>query len=202
LDDKPLDLRYAKSLGLAQLPDLAVKRVGRNEITGYIALWGQPGLTDLDRDFFTRETDFWDDKTGFPRALTWEHGQDENFKGRVVVGQMDEFEDDELGRVYHGALDRAGKYRKLIDRLIEEGALGTSSDSAPQYVLREPRGKGNWLRQWPLFSGALTASPAEPRMLNTVHFKNLGVALPGEAGPEGQTAKFLTARHDLLIRYL
>jgi hypothetical protein len=198
---KGLDLSYAKSLGVS-LPDLAVKSLGRDEITGYLALWGSPAKTDLDRDFFTRSTDFWDDKLAFPRPLTWEHGQDDNFRGRVVIGQIDALTDDELGRVYHATLERAGKYRQIIDRLIEGGALGTSSDSAPQYVLREARGKAHWLRQWPLFAGALTASPAEPRMIDTVGFKSLGVQLPGQGSPDGQALELLKAQQDWLARYL
>lgn len=195
---KSLNLAYAKSLGLGSLPDLAVKSLGGDEITGYIALWGNPALLDLDGDFFTRDTDFWPDKIGFPRPLTWEHGQDGAFKARAVVGSIDSLSEDDLGLVYHAALDRNSKYRKVIDKLIADGALGTSSDSAPQYVIREQRGKGAWLKQWPLFSGALTASPAEPRMLDTVHFKTFGVELPGQAAPDGASVEVLKLHHRFL----
>lgn len=200
---KSLNLSYAKSLGLTTLPDLAVKSIGTDTITGYLALWGSATKADIEADYFTPDTDFWNDRLGFPRPLTWEHGQDPQFKGRVIVGQIETLQPDEFGLVYEATLDRAQKYRKMIDRLIDERALGTSSDSAPQYVQREQRGKAAWISQWPLFAGALTATPAEPRMLESVHFKSLGLSLPGWAeAPDGaQFIEMLNKRLALLKLY-
>lgn len=209
---KGLDLSYAKSI--LALPDaqlterLAIKRIGADGVQGYLALWGDAHMTDLERDFFTsskaaESTDFWRDTLTTPRPLTWEHGQDGNFKARVVVGKIDELTEDEFGMAYRATLDRGHKYRKLLDKLIDEGALGTSSDSAPQYVQREKRGKSCWIKQWPLFAGALTATPAEPRMLETVHWKSLGVTLPGQAStPDGVDAQVLKAAFEVNARRL
>lgn len=182
LRKKSIDYSYAKSLGL-ELPDpsiLAVKSVGMDTIKGYTFLWGNDKQTDVEREYFTAKTDFWDERLGkSPRPLTWDHAQDDEFKATPVIGTITEWGDDDLGRWYEAKLDRSHKYRKMIDKLIEEGVLGTSSDSAPQYVVREKTGKATWLKQWPWFASALTDVPAEPRMIGSLEFlKSLGVLLP------------------------
>jgi len=87
--------------------------------------------------------------------------------------------DDEIGRWYVAKLDTSHKYKEAIHRLIKKGVLGTSSDSAPQYVVREKTGKSTWLKEWPWFASALTNTPAEPRMIDSLEFlKSLGVEIP------------------------
>jgi len=192
-----MDLSYVKSLsGLSdvELNDrLAVKFVARDEIRSYVALWGSTKTTDLEREYFTKDTDFWDKNLGpAPRPLTWNHAQDEDFKASPIVGQMTDFGDDEVGRWYVATLERSHKYRKAIDALIAEGKLGTSSDSAPQYVERVKTGKSTWLKTWPLFAAALTDVPCEPRMIGSVEYlKSLGIELPetGVCSWEWDTAR-------------
>jgi hypothetical protein len=95
------------------------------------------------------------------------------------VGTIVEYGDDDIGRWYTAQLDLAHRYRKAIDKLVSQRAAGTSSDSAPQYVIRQPVGKGAvWLKQWPLFAAALTMTPCEPRQIGSVdYFKSLGIDL-------------------------
>jgi hypothetical protein len=151
---KSMNLSYAKSLGI-EVPEMAVKYMALNEIKGYTFLWGGPKMTDIEAEYFTKDSNFWDTTLGkSARPLTWDHAQDEEFKA-------------------------AHKYRKAIDALIEAGKLGTSSDSAPQYVQRVKTGKSTWLKEWPWFASALTDAPAEPRMVGSLEFfKSLGVTLP------------------------
>lgn len=176
-----INLSYAKSLGI-ELPEdnFAVKYTALDEIKGYTFLWGNPELTDVEAEYFTKNSDFWDKQLGkSPRPLTWDHAQDETFKAAPVIGQIVDFGDDELGRWYVAKLDRAHRYRKAIDELIKAGKLGTSSDSAPQYVRREKTGKSTWLKEWPWFASALTDCPAEPRMIDSLEYlKSLGILLP------------------------
>lgn len=189
---KSLDLNYAKSVFVDASPDLMAAKFIKDKadtIGGYIALFGNEKLTDIEREFFTKSTDFWLDSFN-GCALTWEHGQDGEFKARNVVGHVGEIKADEIGLLYTATLDRAHKYRQLVAECIEAGILGTSSDSAPQYVVREPCGKSVWLKQWPIFAASLTASPAEPRMLDTVGFKSLGIELPGGAANEPDGSKY------------
>jgi len=181
-------LAYAKSLGLV-LPDeeltavicASVKSVEDGIIGGYLALWGSENLTDVEAEYFTPMTDFWDAKLGkAARPLTWDHAQDLDFKDAdPVIGMITDFGDDEVGRWYEAKLDRSHRYHKAIVKLIQTGKIGTSSDSAPQYVQRVKTGKSTWLKQWPLFAAALTDVPAEPRMIGSMDIiKNLGIALP------------------------
>lgn len=181
--EKHLDFSYVKSLGIS-LPDeqltqqLAVKYVGKDQIRGYTFLWGDPKNTDIEADYFTKATNFWDDKMKGTRPLTWDHAQDKGFKASPLIGMINEFGDDEVGRWYVAKLDRSHRYRKAIDKLIEQRKLGTSSDSAPQYVRRVQMGKSSWLQEWPWFASALTDAPAEPRMIgNLEFFKSIGVSL-------------------------
>lgn len=188
----PISFAYIKSLHLPHDEQfyrdvIAVKSVARDTIRGYSMLWGSPDLVDVERDFFTRQSDFWDAQMGkSARPLTWDHAQDPATKSAPVIGEIAEFGDDDLGRWYVGQLSRAHQYRKAIDKLISRRDVGTSSDSAPQYVVREPAKSGAfWLKQWPWFASALTPTPAEPRMFDagSVYWKSLGLTLP--AAPDG-----------------
>jgi hypothetical protein len=87
-------------------------------------------------------------------------------KADPIIGDILEMGDDEVGRWYVAQLKRNHAYRNAVGKLIDKKAVGTSSDSAPQYVVREQVGKGVWLKQWPLFAAALTTTPCEPRMFN------------------------------------
>jgi hypothetical protein len=173
-----LNLSYAKSLGVSI--DLAVKYTALDEIKGYTFIWGHPEKRDVEMEYFTKNTNFWDASLGkSPRPLTWDHAQDEEYKDSPIIGQIMDFGDDEVGRWYIAKLERSRRYRKAIDALIEQGALGTSSDSAPQYVQREKTGKATWLKEWPWFASALTDCPAEPRTIGSLEYlKSLGVLLP------------------------
>jgi hypothetical protein len=180
-----INLAYVKSLGIV-IPEkfVAAKFVGRNEIKHYAFLWGNPDNTDLESEYFTKSTDFWDESLGkAPRPLTWDHGQDAKFnelEPSPVIGKSVDFGNDEYGRWAVSVLDTNRKYRKFVDQFIEAEALGYSSDSAPQYIQREQRGKGVWLKRWPWFGGALTAAPCEPRMkeYSPEFLKSLGFIVP------------------------
>lgn len=185
---------YVKHLHLSEddeyLHDLiAVKSVARDTIRGYSMLWGTPEKVDLEGEFFTKSTDFWDKQLTAQtfRPLTWEHGQEPQTKASPIVGQIVEFGDDDIGRWYVAQLDRAHQYRKAIDALISKREVGTSSDSAPQYVVRERAGKAVWLKQWPWFASALTTTPAEPRMFDagSLYWKSLGIDTARMGAPDG-----------------
>lgn len=180
-----LDLSYVKSIGI-ELPDskLAVKYVSKNTIAHPVFIWGNPNKTDLEGDFFTKNSDFWDEALkGYERPLTWEHGQDKLFReieDNPVIGKTVKYYDDDIARWAESVITTDKQYRKYIDKFIEEKRLGYSSDSAPQYVIREKQGKGTWLKSWAWFGGSLTASPCEPRMkVYTPEFlKSLGLVIP------------------------
>lgn len=166
-----LSLGYVKSLHLSieeeRARDLvAAKSIGPNRIRAYSHLWGDPGLVDVEAEFFTPESDFWDEALkSLRRPLTYDHAQEAQTKSSPIVGFIEGFGDDEIGRWYEAELDKNHRYRKAVDRLISQRALGSSSDSAPQYVVRKSAKNGaTWLAVWPWFACALTPTPAEPRM--------------------------------------
>ena len=196
--DKPviesvLDLSYVKSLGV-DIPDnrLAVKYVSKNTIAHPVFIWGDAKKTDLELEYFTKNSDFWDEALkNVNRPLTWEHGQDKKFaefESNPVIGQTVKYYDDDIARWAESVITTDKQYRKYIDQFIEEKRLGYSSDSAPQYVIREKQGKATWLKMWPWFGGSLTASPCEPRMkVYTPEFlKSLGILLP-DTSSESET---------------
>lgn len=170
--EKMLSLGYVKSLHLSideeRIKDLvAAKSTGRDRVRAYSHLWGDPDVVDIEREFFTKSTDFWDTElASWRRPLTYDHGQEESTKALPIIGHIDAFGDDEIGRWYEAELDKNHKYRKAIDRLLSARVLGSSSDSAPQYVVRKSQKNGSvWLAVWPWFACALTPTPAEPRMI-------------------------------------
>ena len=179
-ESKSMDLSYIKSLGI-QFPAeyLAVKYIGRNQIKHFPFLWGNPNLLDVETDYFTKDTDFFDSYYGkSPKPLTWDHAQDKQYKGNLVIGQTTDWGDDEVGRWAISVITLNGEYRKMIDKMIDLGILGSSSDSAPQYVERESRGKSTWIKRWPWIATSLTPTPAEPRQIGQVVLKSLGALMP------------------------
>lgn len=171
-----LNLSYVKSLGLAEYPDLAVKFVAKDEIKGYSILWGDASKVDLELEYFTKDTNFWNNQ---PQWLTWDHAQDEQFKSDPRIGNIVETGEDDWGKWYIAKLKKAEAYRKYLDMLIQGKKVGSSSDSAPQYVERVRTGKSIWLKTWPLFAVSLTDNPCEPRMIGSVDFlKSLVTDLP------------------------
>jgi len=180
-----MNTSYAKSIGLQLSTEelntlLAAKSVGVDKIFHYAFLWGSDKVVDIENEYFTKSSDLWDTHLGkIPRPLTWDHAMDPSMKASPIIGKTLEYGDDEIGRWAVSQLDRAHEYRKAIDALIERRILGSSSDSAPQYVERVQTGKAVWLKTWPWFATALTVQPCEPRMVKTVdYFKSIGVSVP------------------------
>ena len=205
---KHLDLSYVKSLGLTLSDDrledlLAVKFIGVDKIFHYPFLWGSPQIPDLEREYFQKNTNFWDSTLQkSPKPLTWDHGQDETMKDSPIIGNTVEWGDDEIGRWAISHLDRAHRYRKAVDKLIAERAVGTSSDSAPQYVQREQHGKSTWLKTWPWFASALTDVPCEPRTVGTVdYYKSIGLKLPSSEASAEQTRAMVEKAHRIFSSF-
>lgn len=197
---------------------LAVKFIGKDDLRGYAVLWGDPQRVDLETEFFTPQTDFWKSALGMPRPLTWNHAQDKAaFRAHPVIGKMMELGEDAVGMFYNAVLDRAHEYSRAVEGLIQKRVVGTSSDSAPQYVERQKMANGSvWLKTWPLLAAALTDVPCEPRMIaeGNVYWKSVGVDLSAMHGrnaeaPGVQARVTLEQRmadasrhHDLLTHYL
>lgn len=187
-------------------PDaLEVKALPDGRIRAYALVWGDESNTDLSeqKDYFTPRTDFWDKQLPMPRPLTYHHGWNAETKAMPVVGRIDEFGDDDVGRWYIAELDKAHRYEKAVRALIAQRALRSSVDSIPQYARREAKANGaHEIQVYPLFGVTLTPMPAEPRLVDRPAqemkslYQQIGVELKlPEAAPEASN-RGAAARRD------
>ena len=153
-------------------------------VGGYAVLFGNSDMPDMSqfRDYFTKDTDFWLGRFGWPRPMTYHHGMERDTHDDPIVGTWTKARVDDVGIWLEGQLDQAHKYHSAIKELVRRGYLKLSSDSAPQWVVRERQPNGtNEVRRWPLLTASPTVTPAEPR-LSGISFK----ALLDELGVEEQ----------------
>ena len=153
----------------------AIKSLDGDSIGGFAVLFGDADTTDatVQRDYFDAKTNFWLDKFGWPRPMTYHHGLDEDTADEPIVGTWTKAIVKPEGVWLEGQLDRAHRYHGAIKELVRRGFLKLSSDSAPQWVQRERQGNGaNYVKRWPLISASPTVTPAEPR-LSGLSFKSL-----------------------------
>ncbi len=144
----------------------AIKALENDIIRGYAVRFGDADHADLQRDYYTKATDFWLDHFGWPRPITYHHGMDAGTRNDPVVGHWLKAGIDDVGIWMEGQMDRAHAYYKAMKELAARGYIRLSSDSAPQWVIRERQQNGvNEIKRWPLITSSLTVTPMEPRML-------------------------------------
>lgn len=145
---------------------LALKRTGQNTIEGLaIPFGGLFGGKDVDGEAFTPDTDFcldWFGKSG--RPLLYDHGLD-NAMATSVTGRQTDYEVREEGIWAQSQLDANARYRKAIDKLLDESALGYSSGSMPHLAKKS----GHLITRWPWVELSMTPFPAAGP-LSTVHY--------------------------------
>lgn len=136
-----------------------VKALGDGRVGGYLVRYGDAAHTDLERDFFTAETDFGDAEKS---PVLYQHGMDAKFgKRRISTATITS---DEFGRWAETQLNLRDEYEKFIYEMAEAGKMGWSSGTAGHLVEREPVGKAWHIKSWPLgLDASLTPTPAEPR---------------------------------------
>lgn len=161
----------------------AIKALDGDRVGGFAVLFGDADNHDLSaqRDYFTKSTNFWLDRFGWPRPMTYHHGMDEDTRDDPIVGTWTKAIVKDEGVWMEGQLDRAHRYHGAVKELIRRGFLKLSSDSAPQWVLRERQPNGaNEVKRWPLLTASPTVSPAEPRMAG-LSLKALSAELRADA---------------------
>lgn len=161
----------------------AVKALGDDRIGGYAVLFGDATKPDFAGDYFTKSTEFWLEEFGDKRPMLYDHAVfDPATKSNPVVGTWDTFRVDDIGVWTEGQLKKAHKYKKAIEDLIAAGALGLSSGSAPNLVLKSRTQRANEITRWPILEVSLTPTPAEPRMTPVAaiksYFADAGLDLP------------------------
>jgi HK97 family phage major capsid protein len=152
----------------------AVKHVNAAEgrIGGYLVVWGDSKLRDLQGEYFSKETDFaleWYEA----RPVLYHHGLDGHMKA-AVIGRIDSLNVDEIGIWAEAQLDMHKRYVQAVQRLVEKGILHWSSGSLGHLVEVEADGH---IKRWPLIEGSLTPTPAEPRRTDVQSIKSAYEAL-------------------------
>jgi hypothetical protein len=132
-------------------------------VANHIVLFGGRDLQD---EYFTADTILESSYTKNSGVLVdWEHGQDEpdgdEILGRVDWSTMKRTDD---GVWVERVLDRHNAYMKLIEPLIDEGIIGTSTEAIGKGIKRTKKGE---IQTWPIKRDSLTVQPAEPRMLSS-----------------------------------
>lgn len=166
----------------------ALKFVGPDTVEGLAIPFGSPDDRDLDGEYFTKGTDFaldWFPTGGRPSL--YHHGFDDALK-LSVVGRQVEHEVHDEGIWAQVQLDRAARYRKTIDRLVEEGALGYSSGSIGHLASKSAEGA---ITVWPWVELSLTPTPANPR--TGIHYVKASTAIEHVLEVESDTAPIVKA---------
>ncbi len=144
----------------------AIKALDNDILRGYAVRFGDAQHPDLQKDYYTKSTDFWLNHFGWPRPITYHHGMDAETRNDPVIGHWLKAGVDDVGVWMEGQMDRAHAYYKAMKELAQRGYLRLSSDSAPQWVIREKQTNGvNEIKRWPLVTSSVTVTPMEPRML-------------------------------------
>lgn len=165
---------------------------------GYLVRFGGPKEHDLEKDFFTKETDFWLEEGSGESAGLWAHGTDPKIgKKRIDKGWASVKVDDE-GVWMETQLQKRNQYEEAIQKLAEKGKLGLSSGTASHLVERERTKEGpkgvTHIKQWPLgLDASFTPTPAEPRTkvqpLKSVSVPSIKTLMNGTEGEFGIQAK-------------
>jgi len=144
---------------------MALKFVGPDTVEGLAIPWGSPDDRDLDGEFFTKATDLcldWFGKAG--RPVLYDHGLDDDLKSETIGRQVD-YEVRDEGVWAQAQLSRNARYRKAVDQLIAEGALGYSSGAMGHLATKSAGGE---ITRWPWVELSMTPIPANP--VTIVHF--------------------------------
>ena len=158
-----------------------IKAVGKGMVQGYLVRFGNPQDTDLERDYFTKSTDFgmeFNDGSAHKLGLYYNHGMDPVVKTKKIGYGSIKMTDN--GLWYEAQLDLADEYAKMIYELAKKGKLGFSSGAASHMVDREKVGKSYEIKRWNLAEASLTPQPAESRNMASVkrYFDEQGRFIP------------------------
>ena len=158
-----------------------IKATGRGMVKGYLVRFGNASDTDLERDYFTKNTDFgmeFMDGSSHKLGLYYNHGMDPVVKTKKIGYGTIKMTDN--GLWYEAQLDLADEYAKMIYDLAQKGKLGFSSGAASHMVDREKVGKSFEIKRWNLAEASLTPQPAESRNMASVkrYFDEMGRFIP------------------------
>ena len=138
------------------------KALGDGRFRAPLVMFGREA-TDLDADYFTADTDLWQD---FSQPVSvpflYAHGLDPQLKHTKLGSGKIELTRDNAGVWIEGQLKISDAYQAKIYEMIEAGKIGTSSGSIAHLVSRQAEGKAFELKSWPIAEASLTPRPCNP----------------------------------------
>lgn len=146
----------------------AVKALGGGKVGGYIILYSGPNDPDLERDYFTKDTDFFIED-GEQRPILYRHGTHPQVKSlklgkaKLTFDEQGIYAEGELADFLPGEKDLRKRYLKLIQKMAADGDLGWSSGSMSHLVEKKQVGKSFEILAWPIGEASLTPIPVEGR---------------------------------------
>lgn len=172
-----------------------VKMTDKNEVEGYLVLFGSPDEADFVGDYFTRNTDFDLNPDGTGQAtMYFNHGLDPVLKSHKLNGGIKaRLSIRDKGVWIEGKLDEANEYDAMVIELIKRRqstgkSLGWSSGVPAHLVQREEVKSGiNEIKAWSLGSDAsLTHTPADYR--NQATYKTIELLPIRDLSIEGDSS--------------
>lgn len=138
----------------------AVKALGDGRIRGYLHLFGNTEVKDLQGEYFSKNTDFlFEDFPIEGLPIKYHHCLDRTIKTRTL-GRIEQYGVDDAGVWYETTLQMRDAYDRKIYQLVEMGKLGSSAGALPQTVRVSKSGE---ILQWGDVEGSLTPTPADYR---------------------------------------
>lgn len=150
---------------------------GRNfTVAGYGVIFGGH---DVERDYFSKTTDFWFDRVTESPVVLYQHGMDAMF-GQSIIGRVSSKRIDDVGIWIEAQISVSKKYADAIRELVKRGVLGWSSGSVSHLVQRTKGATPGTkeITSWPIVELSLTPTPAEPRTIGVKELKSLAAADP------------------------
>jgi phage head maturation protease len=136
-----------------------LKALGNGKFGGYLVRFSDENSTDLEGDFFTKSTEFFQED-GARLPILFEHGLDTVIKRRKIG--MGTIKTDEMGVWLEFHLSRRDKYEKAIAQMTAKGKTGLSSGAANHLVAKSKVNKANRVDEWGLAEASVTFTPMEP----------------------------------------
>lgn len=138
----------------------AIKALGDGKYGGYGVLFTTEKDPDLQREFFTKATDYeLEGRTSVP--VYWHHGLDPALKGRKLSHAT--FRMDDAGIWFETKLEERDAYEKAVKKLADMGKLGWSTGATSHLVQKKSLGSATELVVWPVGELSLDHRPVEPR---------------------------------------
>ena len=138
----------------------AVKALGDGVYGGYGVLFTTESDPDLQREFFTKATDYeLEGRSDVP--VYWHHGLDPQVKS-TKLGRAT-FRIDDVGIWFETKLEERTAYEKAIKKLADMEKLGMSTGAVSHLVRKKSLANATELVAWPVGELSFDHRPVEPR---------------------------------------